>query len=219
MISFKEIITALEQAFSDQVNAVSRWHMQEPEIPQAVQTDTDGISALTALQRLVSTQHLMNFKLWHVEDVARRKDVGPEVIAQCKHSIDAYNQQRNDYMEKIDIFLESLLQPILPSEGKLARINTESPAMAVDRLSILSLKIYHMHEQVERLDASEAHREGCREKLCVLQTQRYDLCSAVYDLLDDYARGVKRPKTYYQFKMYNDPELNPELYANKAGRA
>ncbi|MBL3582129.1 DUF4254 domain-containing protein [Oleidesulfovibrio alaskensis] len=219
-ISFEIIKSGLERAFDAQADATARWHDSEPDTAtQAGKQVTENEPALAALHRLVLAQHLMNFKLWHVEDIARRKDVGPEVIADCKYRIDGYNQQRNDYMEKVDICMISLMDPLLPPAHEQVRINTESLGMAVDRLSILSLKMFHMLEQAAREDAPEQHRENCRAKLAVLAEQRHDLSRAVMELLDDYARGVKRPKTYYQFKMYNDPDLNPELYGNRKGKA
>ncbi|MFV0423332.1 DUF4254 domain-containing protein [Oleidesulfovibrio sp.] len=215
-LSFEVIKSALERAFDAQVDATARWHESEPGTPEAAGAEvTEKTPALAALHRLVLAQHLMNFKLWHVEDIARRKDVGPEVIADCKYRIDGYNQHRNDYMEKVDVCMISLMQPLLPQVDDSVRINTESLGMAVDRLSILSLKMFHMLEQVERTDATEEHIASCREKLNVLAEQREDLGRAVMDLLGDYAVGKKRPKTYYQFKMYNDPNLNPELYGNR----
>lgn len=208
MIGFEDISAELERCFAAQVQATQAWHGQEPESVPAAAEGPD----LANMQGLVLGQHLMNFKLWHVEDIARRKDVGPEVIADCKYRIDGYNQRRNDFMEKVDACLVGLVTPILPRSEGAARHNTESLGMAVDRLSILSLKIFHMHEQTERTDANEAHLASCRTKLAVLHEQRADLAQSVIELLDEYRSGSKRPKVYFQFKMYNDPTLNPQLY-------
>jgi hypothetical protein len=114
----------------------------------------------------------------------------------------------------VDACIVGMIAPMLPpvADGAMLRHNTESLGMSVDRLSILSLKIFHMREQTERTDVDEAHRASCRDKLAVLQEQRADLARAVLELLDDYRTGVKRPKVYFQFKMYNDPSLNPQLY-------
>lgn len=196
-----------------QTEAVTAWH----DAGSAV-IDTPSFDAgENRLRALVLEQHLMNYTLWHIEDVARRKDVGPEVIADCKYRIDAFNQRRNDAMEAVDAYLVKRLKPLLPlaSGGERERHNTESLGMAVDRLSILALKIYHMDEQVKREDADKAHRAACANKLAVLQEQRADLTRAVLDLIDEFCAGTKRPKAYYQFKMYNDPALNPALYGNK----
>ena len=166
------------------------------------------------LNALILSQHLRNFRLWHVEDIARRRDVGPEVIADCKRRIDTLNQERNDRIEKVDVCLLNMLAPLLPPDAGQA-MNTESLGMAVDRLSILSLKIWHMDEQTRRDDVSPAHVDACRNKLAVLKTQRGDLQQALMDLLHEFAAGTKRPKLYFQFKMYNDPSLNPQLYGHK----
>ena len=157
-------------------------------------------------------QHLRNFRLWHVEDTARRRDVDDAVIADCKRRIDVLNQERNDRMERVDACLVALLRPYLP-EACSEAYNTESPGMAIDRLSILSLKIWHMAEQTRREDASPDHIAACREKLAVLHRQRQDLAAAVQGLMAEYLAGTKRPGVYFQFKMYNDPNLNPQLYA------
>lgn len=222
MIRFEDIIAGMERCFAAQHSATEQWHESEPESVEAVAAycaaycATDGDDA-AGLLPLVLAQHLMNFKLWHVEDVARRTDVGPEVIADCKRRIDGYNQRRNDYMEKVDAWLVHAVTPLLAQAQGAVRYNSESAGMAVDRLSILSLKMYHMREQTERQDADAAHVARCAEKLAVLTEQRHDLARAVLELLEDYRSGHKRPKVYYQCKMYNDPSLNPQLYgAEKA---
>lgn len=206
-ITIASIKQELERCLAAQADAVALWHKQEPENVDVVEA-----VALEHLEKLILAQHLKNFALWHVEDIARRKDVGPEVIADCKYRIDGLNQRRNDYMEKVDECLVGLLMPLLPQSN--ARINTESLGMAIDRMSILALKIYHMAEQAERIDVDDAHRESCRSKLAVLEEQRRDLVGAVLELIDEYAAGTKQPKAYYQFKMYNDPSLNPQLYTH-----
>ena len=208
MMTFDLIKEALEKAFTAQMEANAQWHINEPE---ALEADTNPL--LENIAPLVLVQHLMNFKLWHVEDIARRKDVTPDVIADCKYKIDGLNQRRNDFMEKVDACLVGMIMPMI-GEGE-GRHNTESLGMSIDRLSILSLKMFHMQEQVERTDVDEAHVEGCRGKLAVLKEQRDDLMRSVFELIDEFAAGTKRPKVYYQFKMYNDPSLNPELYKNK----
>ena len=147
---------------------------------------------------------------WHLEDLIRDPHIQPIEALSLKRRIDRSNQDRTDLVEQIDShFLHQYSDVnVLPE----ARINTESPAWAIDRLSILALKIYHMREQVERDDASEAHKEKCRHKLNVLLEQQCDLCTAIDQLLDDIAKGLKYMKTYRQMKMYNDPNTNPVLY-------
>jgi hypothetical protein len=151
-----------------------------------------------------------------VEDEARRTDVGPEVIADCKRRIDALNQERNDLIERIDVCIVALIADLIPAGAK-KRHNTETLGSVLDRLSILALKIFHMREQAERADAGEEHVRVCSEKARVLEEQRTDLLHGALELVDEFARGDKTPRVYYQFKMYNDPALNPKLYRGGAG--
>ncbi len=201
----------LRQAWEEQRASVVRWH--EEDAPADLPAGPgDG------LVELVLRQHLKNFLLWHVEDRARRKDVDDSIITGCKREIDGLNQQRNDLMEQVDAWLVRAVttfaaQKGLPEESR--RFNTETLGAALDRLSILSLKIFHMREQTERLDVDAGHLEGCRGKLALLEAQHRDLSQSILELVDDYARGAKSPKVYFQCKMYNDPALNPELYAAK----
>ena len=205
----------LKKCFAAQVLATDQWHKAEPQSVDEVCAATvrDNPEKLEALLDLVRGQHFMNFSLWHREDTARRKDVGDEVIAGCKRAIDGFNQQRNDFMEKVDACLVAVCAPFLASGAP--RHNTESLGAAVDRMSILSLKIYHMREETERKDASAEHIAACARKLEVLEEQHNDLGRSILELVDDFAAGSKAPKVYYQFKMYNDPALNPALYKNK----
>lgn len=150
---------------------------------------------------------------WHLEDLIRDPHIDPIEALSLKRRIDRSNQDRTDLVEQIDSYFLHLYSDVnvLPD----ARINTESPAWAIDRLSILALKIYHMAEQVERQDADAAHLEKCRSKLAVLKEQQRDLSTAIDQLLEDIAAGKKYMKTYRQMKMYNDPSTNPVLYKNK----
>lgn len=204
-----EIRVALERCFAAQVSATAEWHEKEPGEPAC-----SGESGPEDLRCLVLAQHRWNFLLWHVEDTARRRDVPDSAIANCKRQVDALNQKRNDGMEKVDQCLVRLLEPFLPASAKPRR-NTETAGMAVDRLSILALKIYHMEEQTRRTDVGPEHIQTCAGKLDVLRQQRDDLRRAVLELIDDYAAGRKVIALYSQFKMYNDPALNPELYARR----
>ncbi|MFQ8734669.1 MAG: DUF4254 domain-containing protein [Bilophila wadsworthia] len=157
-----------------------------------------------------SAQHLRNFRLWHIEDTARRRDVTPDVIADCKYRIDRLNQERNDRIERVDARLVAL-SPAAPGLARAAH-QYGIFGMAIDRLSILSLKIWHMDEQVRRTDVTPEHIASCEKKLAVLKEQRADLSLAVKHLVTEFVEGTKTPKLYFQFKMYNDPTLNPELY-------
>ena len=150
---------------------------------------------------------------WHLEDIIRDPEIDPVEALALKRRIDRSNQERTDLVETIDSYFYAKYHDVevLPT----ATINTESPAWAVDRLSILALKIYHMQEQVNRDDATEEHRRKCQEKLDVLLQQRIDLSTAIDQLLDDFESGRKYMRVYKQMKMYNDPSTNPILYGAK----
>jgi len=150
---------------------------------------------------------------WHLEDIIRDPEIDPAAALQLKRRIDKSNQDRTDLVEMIDSYFLDKYKDVKPLAD--ATINTESPAWAIDRLSILALKIYHMREQVERPDASEEHRAKCQQKLDVLLEQQKDLSSAIDQLLADIEAGRKYMKVYKQMKMYNDPSTNPILYGQK----
>jgi hypothetical protein len=150
---------------------------------------------------------------WHFEDIIRDPNIDPVAALTLKRRIDASNQERTDMVEYIDgYFLQKNSHVVVKDNAK---INSESPAWAFDRLSILALKIYHMNEEVTRTEASQDHRDKCQVKLNVLLEQRSDLSTAIDDLLTDIENGDKFMKVYKQMKMYNDDELNPVLYQNK----
>lgn len=150
---------------------------------------------------------------WHLEDIIRDPEINPERAIAIKRRIDRSNQERTDLVELIDsYFLEKYKEVKVAAD---ATINTESPAWAVDRLSILVLKIYHMQEETNRHDASTEHKAVCEQKLAVLLEQKKDLSTALDQLLDDIEHGRKYMKLYKQMKMYNDPSLNPVLYKKK----
>lgn len=150
---------------------------------------------------------------WHLEDIIRDPNIDPVAALALKRRIDRSNQDRTDLVEDIDSRLRDKYKDVVTVPG--ATINTESPAWAIDRLSILALKIYHMREQAERTDADESHRQRCAARLDILLQQQQDLGTAICQLLDDIAAGRKYMKVYRQMKMYNDPATNPVLYARK----
>lgn len=150
---------------------------------------------------------------WHLEDIIRDPQIDPVEALALKRRIDKSNQDRTDLVEKIDSYFYTLYHEVKMQDG--ATINTESPAWAVDRLSILALKIYHMQEQVDRADATPEHKAQCQKKLDVLLEQRVDLSTAIDQLLADFEAGRKYMKVYKQMKMYNDPSTNPILYGKK----
>ena len=150
---------------------------------------------------------------WHYEDIIRLPDIDPNEAIVLKRKIDASNQDRTDMVEFIDSYFLDKFKGVKVKEG--AKINSETPAWAIDRLSILALKIYHMNEEATRESASDDHRAKCQTKLNVLLEQRVDLSTAIDDLLADFASGDKFVKVYKQMKMYNDEDTNPMLYAKK----
>lgn len=150
---------------------------------------------------------------WHLEDLIRDPEIDPVEALALKRRIDKSNQDRTDLVEKIDSYFRTKYADVKPLPD--AKINTESPAWAIDRLSILALKIYHMREQVERTDATPQHVATCKAKLDVLLEQRKDLSLSIEQLLDDIAAGRKYMKVYRQMKMYNDPSTNPVFYGKK----
>ena len=150
---------------------------------------------------------------WHLEDIIRNPEIEPVEALKIKRRIDKSNQDRTDLVELIDSYMLDKYKDVEVKSD--ATINTESPAWAIDRLSILALKIYHMRVEATREDADEQHKAGCQKKLDVLLEQRKDLSSAIDQLLADIEAGNKYMKVYKQMKMYNDPALNPVLYAKQ----
>lgn len=165
------------------------------------------------LWRAIEDNHRCNCRLWDEEDLARRRDVPDAEIANNKRAIDGTNQKRNDAIERID---EQLLNLFFKIKAKPdARLNSETPGAMIDRLSILSLKTHHMRLQTLRPDVERAHLEACEAKLARLIEQRADLGACLDRLLAEAARGEAFFKVYRQFKMYNDPALNPQIYGEK----
>lgn len=161
---------------------------------------------------LVASQHRANFELWHIEDRARDPQASDADLAQVKRQIDRTNQLRNDLAEQLDRYLlDELALQALPNAA--APLHSESPGLMIDRLSILALKIYHTQEEAERTDAPEGHVERNRARLAVLAEQRSDLSQCLHILWSETLAAKRRFKIYRQLKMYNDPALNPVLYA------
>lgn len=159
--------------------------------------------------RLVEENHAFNYQLWHAEDRARRDDLGHEMVYLAKREIDYCNQQRNNRMESMD---EWLCRQLKPAPFTHCPVHSETPGMMVDRLSIMSLKAYHMALQTTRDDVDEAHRQTCLEKLHTIETQQKQLSLCLEQLLNEVQKQTRTFRVYHQFKMYNDPTLNPELY-------
>ncbi|MBR2500861.1 MAG: DUF4254 domain-containing protein [Rikenellaceae bacterium] len=166
-----------------------------------------------SLEFLLYHKNWIDTVQWHLEDIIRDPHIDPVDALNLKRRIDRSNQVRCDMVEYIDSFLLNKYKDIVPASD--ARINTETPAWAIDRLSILALKIYHMRAEVERDDVDDEHRAACQAKLDVLIQQQADLSIAIEELIDDIEAGRKYMKVYRQMKMYNDPALNPVLYAQK----
>lgn len=180
----------------------ARWH-----------TDPEAGSG-SGLEALIIEQHRQNFALWHEEDRARAPLASAEELAQTKRNIDAFNQARNDLIEAID---RELLQQLAGTGVKLSgQLHSETPGMIIDRLSILSLKIFHTREQFERTDVGREHTNRNRQRLEILTQQRKDLADCLNIFWEDARQGRRYFKLYQQLKMYNDPELNPEIY--RAGK-
>lgn len=189
---------------------VDAWHRDQVTVERSIVDAPRSMSRTPELDRAISEEHLVNIQLWHEEDEARRPNVDDHVVAATKRQIDVMNQQRNDLIERIDsVLLASLAESDLPRAT--APLHSETPGAIIDRLSILALKVYHMREEADRSGAPEAHRQLCRQRLEVLEQQRDDLAACLDALSTDLEAGNKRFQRYRQFKMYNDPEMNPAI--------
>ena len=165
------------------------------------------------IEYLLYAKNWVDTVQWHYEDIVRDPNITPVAALDLKRKIDASNQVRTDMVEYIDSYFLDKYKEVQVKPN--AKINTESPAWAIDRLSILALKIYHMSEEANREEATPEHRAKCQEKLNVLLEQKNDMFTSINELLTDIANGDKYMKVYKQMKMYNDEELNPVLYQNK----
>lgn len=188
--------------------AIRDYHIKDDiDTPISNPYDRDSIENRLYLKCWIDTVQ------WHLEDIIRDPHLAPVEGMQLKHRIDRSNQDRTDLVEQIDSYFRQQFSDVTPHSD--ATINTESPAWAVDRLSILALKIYHMREQADRTDATDEHRNRCQHKLNILLEQQQDLSTAIDQLLDDIRAGRKYMKVYRQMKMYNDVDTNPVLYKQK----
>lgn len=163
----------------------------------------------TGFFALVEENHAFNYQLWHAEDRARRDDMGHELVYHAKREIDYCNQQRNNRMESMD---EWLFGQLLPASHTDCPVHSETPGMMIDRLSIMSLKAYHMAQQATRENVDAKHRQTCLLKVNVIAEQQKQLLNCLEHLLQEIVNKTRTFRVYHQFKMYNDPTLNPELY-------
>ncbi|MDH3322381.1 MAG: DUF4254 domain-containing protein [Flavobacteriaceae bacterium] len=186
-------------------NVIEKYHIKDQ-----VDQEFENPFPSNNLEHLLYRKCWIDTVQWHYEDIIRIPDIDPIAALKLKRKIDASNQDRTDMVEYIDSYFLNLNKDV--AIQKDAKINTESPAWALDRLSILALKIYHMREEATREEATPEHREACQTKLNILLEQREDLSAAIDDLLQDISEGKKYMKVYKQMKMYNDDDLNPMLY-------
>jgi hypothetical protein len=196
--------------FSELCNPIFEQSIRDYHVQDHVDTPCKNPFAAGTIEACLYTKNWIDTVQWHLEDIIRDPQIDPVEALALKRRIDHSNQDRTDLVEMIDSYFLEKYSHIKVLDG--ATINTESPAWAVDRLSILALKIYHMREQVERADASEEHKATCGRKLEVLLEQQRDLSTAIDQLIADIEAGRKYMKVYKQMKMYNDPSTNPILY-------
>ncbi len=199
--------------FSDFAFRIFQESIDTYHIKDDVYQDFENPYPKDKIEHLLYRKNWIDTVQWHYEDIIRDPDIDPVAALDLKRKIDASNQDRTDLVEYIDSYFLKKYQSVQPKGT--ATINTESPAWAIDRLSILALKIYHMQEEVNRSDASPEHIQKCADKLAVLLEQKKDLSSAIDQLLADIEAGNKYMKVYKQMKMYNDEELNPVLRGQK----
>ena len=197
-------------SFTQQANRIFNQAIRDYHLKDDVDTPIKNPYDRESIEYQLYAKCWIDTVQWHLEDIIRDPHIDPNDALALKRRIDHSNQDRTDLVEEIDSFFRRKYEDVTPLED--ARLNTESPAWAVDRLSILALKIWHMQEQVNRTDADEAHIHKCQSKLDILLEQQKDLSTSIDQLLEDIEAGRKYMKVYRQMKMYNDPETNPVLY-------
>ncbi len=197
-------------SFSEHCNKIFNQAIDDYHIKDDIDTQISNPYDRNSIENRLYLKCWIDTVQWHFEDIIRDPHINPIEALELKRRIDRSNQDRTDLVEQIDSYFRQQYSSVKIKDD--ARINTESPAWAIDRLSILALKIYHMREQAERTDASQEHREKCLSKLNILLEQQKDLGTAIDQLLEDIEAGCKYMKVYRQMKMYNDPSTNPILY-------
>lgn len=198
------------KSFAEHANAIFDQATQDYHLRNSVDASMMNPYQHGSIEYDLYKKNWIDVVQWHLEDIIRDPDIDAAKALEIKRRIDHLNQERTDLVEKIDTYFLDLFKNVTPLPN--ASINTESPAWAIDRLSILAIKIYHMWEEVNRIDANQEHLMRCRAKLNILMEQRNDLSTAIDHLLNDILEGRKYMKVYRQMKMYNDPSLNPVLY-------
>ena len=199
--------------FTENANKIFNQAIADYHIKDNIDTPINNPFAEGTIENRLYLKCWIDTVQWHFEDIIRDPQIDPAEALVLKRRIDKSNQDRTDLVEQIDSYFREVYKDVKVQDD--ARINTESPAWAVDRLSILALKIYHMKEQVDRPEASAEHKAKCQVKLNVLLEQQVDLSTAIDQLLEDIEAGRKYMKVYRQMKMYNDPSTNPVLYNQK----
>ena len=197
-------------SFTELSNKIFNQAIRDYHLTDNIDAQINNPYELESIEHQLYTKCWIDTVQWHLEDIIRDPNIQPAEALLLKRRIDRSNQERTDLVERIDAYFHKIYANVnfLPD----ARLNTESPAWAIDRLSILALKIYHMREEAERADASEEHKQKCAGKLAILLEQQKDLSTAIDQLLEDIENGRKYMKVYMQMKMYNDPTTNPVLY-------
>lgn len=199
--------------FSELCNDIFSKSIDAYHVENSVDTEISNPYELKTIEYYLYLKNWIDTVQWHFEDIIRDPNIDPVAALKLKRRIDKSNQDRTDLVELIDSYFLDKYKDVKILDD--ATINTESPAWAIDRLSILALKIYHMQEEVDRTDTTPEHKATCTDKLNVLLEQQKDLSTAIDQLIDDIEAGRKYMKVYKQMKMYNDPSLNPVLYGKK----
>lgn len=200
-------------SFSDKAWAVFNRAIEDYHLSDDVDALEKNPYEKNSLEWFLYSKNWIDTVQWHLEDIIRDENILPEVALKIKRRIDASNQKRTDLVEQIDDYFIECYKNVQVHQD--AKLNTETPAWAIDRFSILALKVFHMKIEAERESADEVHRRKCLEKLAILLEQKYDLGRAIDSLLIDIENGTNRLKSYKQMKMYNDESLNPILYQKK----